>query len=77
MNRERRKELASAMEKLDEVINLLQHIAEDEQCAFDNLPEGIQESERGERMQEFADMISDVASTLEEQNLELEEIVNS
>jgi flagellar biosynthesis chaperone FliJ len=76
MNRERRKELAAVMVKLDEVINLLQQISEDEQNAFDNLPEGIQESERGEQMQSYADTISDIASTLEDQSLELDEIIN-
>ena len=76
MNRERRKELVAAKAKLDEVINLLQQISENEQNAFDNLPEGIQGSERGEQMQSYADTISDIASTLEDQSLELDEIIN-
>ena len=52
MNAARRKEIARALEKLDDVKTILEMVKEEEENAYENLPEGIQDSERGERMQE-------------------------
>ncbi|MBP3879241.1 MAG: hypothetical protein J6D46_02895 [Lachnospiraceae bacterium] len=53
MNKERRKRIKEAMEALDTAHDILIEIFDEEQEAFDNLPEGIQNGERGEQMNEY------------------------
>ena len=50
MNRERRKRIMQLSEKLSEVRTSLESILEEEEDAFDNMPESLQETERGEQM---------------------------
>ena len=73
MNKERRKIIEEAIEMINEANDLLATVRDEEQEAFDNLPEGIQMSERGETMEryisdldEIIDTIYDGVSTLEE-----------
>lgn len=47
MNKERRKALAALRAQLDNVRAELEAIRDEEQDAFDNMPEGLQQSERG------------------------------
>lgn len=49
MNKQRRKELEEAVRLLEEAYSTIESILEQEQEAFDNMPEGLQESERGEQ----------------------------
>lgn len=55
MNKERRKRLDYVIDKLEELQAEVASIGEDEREAYDNLPESIQYSERGEQMSENAD----------------------
>lgn len=48
MNKIRRKSLEEIICKISEIKDLLDQVREEEQDAFDNMPEGIQYSERGE-----------------------------
>lgn len=64
MNRERRSEIKKNNKKIDDIIDILyeyksdlETIQEDEEYAYDNMPEGLQNSERGESMQEAIDII--------------------
>lgn len=73
MNKQRRKYLAEAVEKLSEAMSIVEDVRNDEQDAFDNMPGSLQYSERGEQMEEYIDNldeaydnISDVADTLQE-----------
>ena len=59
MNNIRRKELQKVIDSLDNVIT-------DEQDAYDNMPEGIQESERGEVMETGLDSLNEAKDLLEE-----------
>ena len=45
-----------------------------EQEAFDNLPESFQESEKGERMQEYIEYMEEALSSIEESIESLNEI---
>jgi len=45
----RREQIACVIEKLQHGASVLMKVQEEEQIAFDNLPEGIQYSGRGER----------------------------
>ena len=74
MNRQRRKELARAMELIGEARSIIENCCEEEQDAFDNMPEGIQASERGEQMEEYISTMEDVISNIEDAESGLEEI---
>lgn len=72
MNRERRKELAAIIKKLEELDALREEIREqletvmsEEQEALDNMPESFQDSERGQQMQEYIDTMESAMYDLE------------
>lgn len=72
MNKIKRRMLKEIAEKLqnleglkDEILEDLQQVIDDEQESYDNLPESIQDSERGEQMQEYLDTLNDVLSEIE------------
>lgn len=67
MNAQRRKDIAKAIALIEEAIAILDNVAEEEREAFDNLPESLQYSERGEQMEECADAIEDVSRELADQ----------
>lgn len=77
MNNYRRKELKKAIDLLDEARFIIEQIAEEERDAFDNLPESLRYSERGEAMEDFANRLDDVAYSLEEAAGEVEDVINS
>ena len=51
MNKARRKEIARAIELMEQAYEILEVVCGDEQQAFDNMPESLQCSERGEDME--------------------------
>ena len=51
---------------LEEAQEIIEWARDDEQEAFDNLPEGLQVSERGERMEENVDNLDNAASGFED-----------
>lgn len=67
MNAQRRKALGKIEALLCEARGLLDGTAAEEREAYENLPESIQNSERGERAEE-------IATTLEEAVYEIENI---
>lgn len=73
MNKQRRNRIEKVIGTLDGILEVLNDLECEEQQALDNLPESFQESERGERMQEIIDYLSDAASSIEE----AEESLNS
>ena len=78
MNAKRRNAIESVVneliEKFEEIkaeaIDQLSEIRDEEQEAYDNLPEALQESERGENMQNCIDALEYFMSDLE--NMEIE-----
>ena len=48
----------------------LQDVLNEEQEAYDNLPEGLQESDRGQQMQEYIDALEGVVDSLGELDIE-------
>ena len=55
MNKSRRATLNMIANALQELKSQLETVRDEEQDAFDNMPESFQESERGETMQEMID----------------------
>lgn len=70
MNNKRRKEIANAIRQIENVVS---SILADEEEAFDNMPEGLQESERGDISQEAQDNLSNAIDALEEAIICLED----
>lgn len=72
MNAQRRKALRVILTKLEELNSLRQEIQErldevtgEEQEALDNMPESLQESERGQQMQEYIDTMESLQYDLD------------
>lgn len=66
MNNVRRKELRSIITEIENVKSRLDSVLNDEQDAFDNLPEGLQCSMRGEDMEEAIDAMESACDSLDE-----------
>lgn len=66
MNAIRRKELMRAIELLDEAKGILESVKDEEQEAFDNLPESFQASERGETMEDNIYNLDEAYSSIED-----------
>ena len=66
MNKERRNALYKIVNTLDEKSKELEKIRDEEQDCYDNLPEGLVDSERGEAMSENCDDLDSAVDSLEE-----------
>lgn len=65
MNRERRKRVQEALDLLQQASEILADVADQEDEAFDNLPESIQESERGKKMEEMLEALDEAMDDLD------------
>ena len=65
MNNERRKTLSQAIALLEQANKLISRVLDEEQDAFDNMPEGLQMSERGEQIEENIDTLSNITDELD------------
>lgn len=77
MNKQRRKKISEIIEKLEDIVVELEELASEERDAYDNLPESIQYSERGEAMDAAADELGEVSGEVTDLSERLEEIINS
>lgn len=75
MNAQRRKQIQKAIGLLSEARAILEEVTEEEQEAFDNMPDGLQASERGETMEENIYRLEEAVSAIEEQENEMEEVI--
>lgn len=55
MNKQRRARLSEAHSLLGRAVSIVERAKDEEQDSFDNLPENLQSSERGELMEEAID----------------------
>ena len=65
MNKTRLKRIGDVLARMEEVKEEVAAIMEEEQEALDNMPEGIQSSERGDHMQNVIDTLSDAESDID------------
>lgn len=70
MNKARRKKLEEVISTLEDMRDELTHLHNEERDAFDNLPDSLQYSEKGEEMEECAD-------ALEENTDSLDDVINN
>lgn len=75
MNAQRRKALAELMDRIsklesdrDEIKDALETLRDEEQESFDNMPEGLQQGDRGQAMEEAIGALDDAISNLEDFN---------
>ena len=72
MNNQRRTFLTEIAKHLDELRADIQDISDEEQEAFESMPDSLQGSERGEESQEAVSTLESVTSTLEDAIEELQ-----
>jgi len=75
MNKSNRKELSDILAILQNQCDALETMASEEEEKFDNMPEGLQESETGQLMEEAQSMLNDQAMTIADAICELESLV--
>ena len=59
MNKERKKKINSALCMLSNAKDILEEVSSAESEAYDNFPEGLQNSERGEDMEDWIGVLED------------------
>ena len=66
MNNTRRKTINQIMDELERLKEAIDCLRDEEQDCYDNLPESLQYSEKGERMEEAIDNLESAFGSLEE-----------
>lgn len=74
MNDVRRKRIAQAVDLLNEAMEILDEVKDEEQEAFDNLPENFQAAERGEEMEGYVESLAEAYDYVESAVGAVEEI---
>lgn len=54
------------MNSLEELKEQIECVQSEEEEAYDNMPEGLKESERGDQMQEYISYLEDAASSVQD-----------
>lgn len=75
MNARRRKTIAAIIAALEDLQPTLDEVAEEEREAYDNLPDSLQDSERGWSMSASADCLDEAVSSFAEVLAQLEEAI--
>lgn len=66
MNKERRGRIESAIENLESIKCEIESITDEEQMAYDNLPESLQYSDKGEAMVENFSNLEDAQTYIDD-----------
>lgn len=74
MNKIRRTKIKEQIEAMEIIKSNIEDILSEEQDAFDNMPESLQYSERGETSQDAIDSLDNAISSLEDALEELQGI---
>lgn len=77
MNKARRKWLEKTIATLEDQRAELESICEEEQEAYDNMPESLQDSERGQSLYDNIDALESAASDLDDIISNLQEILDN
>lgn len=65
MNKQRRSTLRAINERISTIKDEIETVMDDEQEAYDNLPDGIRDGDRGEQMADNVSELQGVIDTLE------------
>jgi hypothetical protein len=66
MNNDRRKEINKAIGLLQEALSILETARDEEGYTFENMPENLQNSERGQQTEEAYNQLEEACCNLEE-----------
>lgn len=66
MNAKNRNEIKKWIEQLDEIHTAIEYMQEEETEKYDNMPEGIQDSEKGDAMTEAIENLESAAESLDD-----------
>lgn len=75
MNKSRRTQISKIWDKIIELKQELEMLRDEEQEAFDNLPESFQYGEKGEKMESAINEMDQAISSMEEVEQNLEEAI--
>lgn len=64
MNNERRKQIREIVKKVEGIQSDLNMVLDDEQYAYDSMPEGLQNSERGFNSEESIDLLGEAIDSI-------------
>lgn len=73
MNKQRRKELDIIARELNDIKERLEALRDEEQDYYDNMPENLQGSERGEKAEVAIESLEEAASSIEDAISSIEE----
>lgn len=73
MNKQRRKDLLDVAESLQEALDRLSEVRDEEQEAFDNMPESLQYGSRRDAMQDAIDTMDEWEGEIDEIKSRIEE----
>lgn len=76
MNKDVRKEIQDLIEQLDAIKTRVEELRDDEDNKYSNLPDSLQSSEKGEKMQEAIDNLDSASGSIEEPMDFLQEAMN-
>lgn len=74
MNKERRRKISNIIKEIEQIKNKVQEVLSEEESIFDNMPENLQYSMRGEESEESIDYMNDAIDALDNAIEQLEEI---
>ena len=74
MNKDRRYTISMILKKMNSIKDELENVKNEEEFAFDNMPENLQGSMRGEESQEAIEAMDEALDSLEEAISQLENI---
>lgn len=74
MNRQRRKRLTEAFEKVAEAMEILEAVKEEENESYETLPDNFRDGDRGEEMQGYIEMLEEAYNYLDDANSVIEQI---
>lgn len=73
MNKARRVTLRNAAEYINQAKILIDRVKDQEELSYDNLPDGIIDSERGEKMEHAIDLLDEAAEDLDSALIKIDE----
>jgi hypothetical protein len=65
MNKQRRKEIAALRARLEDIKSEIETLQEAERDAFDNMPESLQASDKGQQSEAAADALSEAVDAID------------
>ena len=71
MNKEKRRRLNDADILIKEAVRVISDVKDDEENSFYNLPEGLQNAQRGMDMQDAIDQMDEIIEVLEDVSSDL------